>query len=148
MKFAVGTDFDPCEQRLRIRRPNTRRLELGGSDLIVEQRRGDEVFQIVVGLLFGLWMVLRAEAPATRDIESPLEDVTAHVLDVRRSTNCCRRFRSSTASRTGWPWISEQYFFRTVCLTNSSDGSSQSTGIVWPNMRSSPSGLRTGRLGR
>ena len=48
----VGMDFDPREQRLRIRRLNARRLQLGWRDLVVEQRRSDEAFQIVVGLLF------------------------------------------------------------------------------------------------
>ena len=58
---------------------------MGGSDLIVQQRRRDEVFQIVVGLLFGVWMVLRTKAPTPRDIEARLEDIAAHVL------NACRR---------------------------------------------------------
>src|SRR5579872_4924244 len=36
--------------------------------------------------------------------------------------------------------MSEQYFLSTVCLTTSSIGSSQSTGIDWFNMNSRPQG--------
>src|SRR5580658_5221737 len=43
--------------------------------------------------------------------------------------------------------MSEQYFFSTVWETISSEGSSQSTRIDCPNMRSSPSGPSNRPLG-
>ena len=59
-------------------------LQLRGTDLIVEQRRCDEVLEVVVGLLFGPGMILRAISPTTREIESPLEDVALHALNICR----------------------------------------------------------------
>ena len=66
-----------------VRRLNACRLQLGGADLIVEQGHRDTIFQIVVGLLFGLRVVLRTIATASREIEGPLEDIAAHALHIR-----------------------------------------------------------------
>ena len=84
-ELLVGMDLDPREQRLRIRRLNARRFHSAGPDVIVEQRHRDEVFEIVLGLLFGLWMVLRTKGSTPRDVEAGLEDVAAHMV------NTCRR---------------------------------------------------------
>src|SRR5580692_5584555 len=64
-ELLVGTDVD------------TRNHRLG-----VQQRRRDEVFQIVVALLFRPWMILWAIAPASCEVEPGLEDVAAHVLNL------------------------------------------------------------------
>lgn len=80
----IGTDLHSCEQRLRIRRLNAHGLQLGGPDVIVEQRRRDEVFEIVISLLFGLGMILRTIATTSREIEGSLEDVASHALDICR----------------------------------------------------------------
>ena len=88
-EMLIGTDLHSCEQRLRIRRLNACRLQLGGPHLIVEQSRRDEIFQIVVGLLFGLGMVLRTIAPTSREVEGALEDVAADVLDICRRPGRC-----------------------------------------------------------
>jgi hypothetical protein len=138
-ELLVGMDLDPREQRLCIRRLNARRFQLGGPDLIVQQRRRDEVFQIVVGLLFGLRIVLRAKAPTARDVEARLEDVAAHVLNARRRQTVAtlqiqHRFQHRLAMNE------RAVFLMTVCVTTSSEGSSQFTGIDWAKMRSSPFG--------
>ena len=83
---SFGMHLHSCEQRLRVRRLNACRLQLGGADLIVEQGHGDEIFQIVVGLLFGLGIVLRTIAPTSREIEGSLEDVATNALDI-----CCHQ---------------------------------------------------------
>ena len=80
----IGTDLHSRKQRLRIRRLNACRLQLRWPHLIVEQSRRDEVFEIVVGLLFGLWMILRTIATTSREIERPLEDVAVDALDICR----------------------------------------------------------------
>src|ERR1700733_7829013 len=85
-ELLVGTDVYSCKQRLRVRCLNACRLQLGGPHLIVEQRRRDEIFQVVVGLLFGLRMILRTITPTSSEIEGSLEDVAAHAFDIR----CCQ----------------------------------------------------------
>ena len=83
-ELLVGMNLHSCEQRLRVRRLNACRLQLVGPDLIVEQGSCDEIFQIVVGLLFGLGMILRTIAPTSREVVGPLEDVASYALDLCR----------------------------------------------------------------
>src|SRR6202011_1438100 len=52
------------------------------ADLAIEQRGSDQVFQIVVGLLFGLWLILATERSAARNIVTALEDITLDAIDV------------------------------------------------------------------
>src|SRR6476646_1004432 len=54
----VGMNFNAREKRLSIRRLNAQLFQLCGPNLIVEQRGSDKVFEVVVALLFDLWMVL------------------------------------------------------------------------------------------
>jgi hypothetical protein len=58
------------------------RFELARTDLVIEQRGSDQVFQIVVGLLFGLWVILVTEGSTTRDIVTALEYITQDAIDV------------------------------------------------------------------
>jgi hypothetical protein len=55
---------------------------LGGPNLIVEQRGSDKVVEVVVALLFDLWMVLRTEAPAPGEIERRFEKIATNVLNL------------------------------------------------------------------
>jgi hypothetical protein len=98
----IGTDLHSRKQRLRIRRLNACRLQLRWPHLIVEQSRRDEVFEIVVGLLFGLGMILRAIATTSREIERPWKTSKWTRL-ISAATRPLPRFRSSTGSSTGWP---------------------------------------------
>src|SRR5882724_8025524 len=101
-EMLIGMDLHSRKQRLRIRRLNASRLQLGGPHLIVEQRHRDQVFEIVVGLLFGLGMILRAIATTSREIERPWKTSQWTRL-IFAATSPLPRFRSSTASSTGWP---------------------------------------------
>ena len=112
-EFGVETNVHTCQKILGIGCLDTAWIELLRTNLATEQRGSDQVFQIVVGLLLCLWLILVTEGSTTRDIDNP-----------------CFRFSSSVASSTGWPWIREQNFFRTVCFTTSRYGLSQSAGIV------------------
>jgi len=55
---------------------------LGGPNLIVEQRGGDKVFDIIVALLFDFWMVLRTEAPTPGEIERRFENIATNVFNL------------------------------------------------------------------
>src|SRR5260370_24688012 len=80
----IGTDLHSRKQRLRIRRLNACRLQLRWPHLIVEQSRCDEVFEIVLGLLFALGMIRRTIATTSREIERSLEDFAVAALDICR----------------------------------------------------------------
>jgi hypothetical protein len=56
-----------------------------GPDLTVEQRRCEELLQIVVALLLGPRMVLRAIVSTSGEVEARLEDVAAHTLNLCRN---------------------------------------------------------------
>src|SRR5580692_11411922 len=78
----VRVDLDFAQQRLRVARPDTRWLELRRSDRIVQKCRSDQIFQIVVRLLFGLRSILGTEGAATGDVEAGLKDITQDAFDV------------------------------------------------------------------
>src|ERR1700730_10779814 len=78
----VRVDLDFAQQRLRVAGPDTRWLELRRSDRIVQKCRSDQIFQIVVRLLFGPGSVLGTEGAATGDVEAGLKDITQDALDV------------------------------------------------------------------
>jgi len=72
MKMALNyVEYD--EAKLRIE---------SESDLVIEERYSNQVFQIVVRLLLCLRSILCAERATARDVESRLEDVAADGLDV------------------------------------------------------------------
>src|SRR6266853_1842516 len=67
---------------LRVGRLDARCVQLVRTDLAVEQRRGDEVFEVVVALFFQPGMILGAVISAAGKILAGLEDVTTYMLDV------------------------------------------------------------------
>src|SRR5260370_10357095 len=78
----VRVDLDFAQQRLRVAGPDTRWLELRRSDRLVQKCRSDQIFQIVVRLLFGPGSVLGTEGAATGDVEAGLKDITSDDLYV------------------------------------------------------------------
>ena len=81
-KGVVRTNLYPAQQGLGIGGLDTRLLELGRSDLVVQKRCCNQVLQIVIRLFLRLGPVLWTECAATRNVESRLEDVAADGLDV------------------------------------------------------------------
>src|SRR5258708_5076741 len=81
-KFGVWPDFDLGQERLGICSFDARLFELGRADLVVEERGGDQVFQIVIGLLFGGRMILRSETAAASDVKAALKDLADDRNDV------------------------------------------------------------------
>src|ERR1700730_7647232 len=67
-----------CASPARIRDGS----KLRRSDRIVQKCRSDQIFQIVVRLLFGPGSVLGTEGAATGDVEAGLKDITQDALDV------------------------------------------------------------------
>src|SRR5258708_22516153 len=80
----IGTDLHSRKQRLRIRRLNACRLQLRWPHLSVAQRPRDDAFEIVVGLLFGLGLVLGTRAPTSCEIARSLVDGAVLALDICR----------------------------------------------------------------
>jgi hypothetical protein len=63
-EFGVETNAHACQELLGIRCLDAAWFELFRTDLAIEQRGSDQVFQIVVGLLLGLWgLSLRPNDP-------------------------------------------------------------------------------------
>src|SRR5258707_14140192 len=66
----VRTNLYPAQQGLSIGGLDTRLLKLSRSDLVVQKRRSNQIFQIVVRLFFRLRSVLWTECASARDIKS------------------------------------------------------------------------------
>lgn len=66
-KTLVRANVNTHQQSLGVWSLNTALFQLRRAELIVEQRGRDEVFQVVIALLFHLWAVLCAEAPTARE---------------------------------------------------------------------------------
>src|SRR4029077_3844426 len=81
-EFGVETNPHACQELLGIRSLDAAWFELFRTDLAIEQRGSDQVFQIVVGLLFGLWLIFATEGSAARDIVTALEDIALDAIDV------------------------------------------------------------------
>src|SRR6266436_873712 len=78
----VWTNLHPVQQGLSIGGLDTRLLKLSWSDLVVQKRRSNQVFQIVIRLFLCMRPILWAECASARDVESRLEDVATDGLDV------------------------------------------------------------------
>src|SRR5712671_2390991 len=78
----VRTNLYPAQQGLSIGGLDTRLLELSRSDLVVQKRCSNQVFQIVIRLFLCLRSILWAESATARDVKSRLEDVATDGLDV------------------------------------------------------------------
>src|SRR3954452_9587541 len=68
----VRTYLHPVQQGLDIGSLDPRLLQLSGSYLVVQKRRSNQVFQIVIGLFLRNRPTLGTECAATSDVESPL----------------------------------------------------------------------------
>src|SRR5882762_1800152 len=78
----VRTNLYPAQQGLSIGGLDTRLLKLGGSDLVVQERCSNEVFQIVIRLFLCLRSILWAERATARNVKPRLENVATDGLDV------------------------------------------------------------------
>lgn len=80
-----GVDVDTRQQLPHVRARNPFGFQLFGAHATVEQRNRAEIFQVVVGLLLGAWIILGAVRSPAREVIRALEDLEGHPRDVLRA---------------------------------------------------------------
>ena len=78
----VGPNIDTAKQVLDIRPGNSFGLQLLGANLTVDECRGQQVLQVVVGLFLGRRCVLTPEAATPGDVVGGLKDLNLNRRDV------------------------------------------------------------------
>ena len=119
------------QELLGVIAQNAIEVQLSRTHLAIEERRGDQVFEIIIGLFLGLGKILVAKETAAGDLVGELKDLCDDCRNVFRSYAMFAALRSaSVVSITGWPCTSAQYFLKTVLREALRLGSLQSIDIV------------------